>query len=239
MSASIIESLGDDIVADNVDTPADDDYELEALQDFIGSDKVEIVTLSNGRRALKDVSSGEIVFVEGDESDDDEDSSSDDDVDCDDGHDDRRSEIVDVAEDEVIEEVPQKQPLILALHKDQTVKAIHTMILKTTETLGEKKDLISTVRVEIEGYPSVVNPALHRPSKKRYAQACEQGLLGLLHTFGFKEEVMILYAIAYLKTQIKDGQVVAKGLNSQNDQDLFLQRLTSSMQAYQKLVMKK
>ena len=203
-----------------------DDESLESLCDFVGRDKAEITTLSNGKRALKDIKSGELIFVE--DVDEYEDA-----TDEDESEDDQTSEPED---DQKPGPAPEVPPLVLELHKDQTPKAIEAMLLKTSAVLTEKADMITRVQVVIEGFGADISPAMYRPAKKRYIKACEMGLLALLHAFDFKQEVITVYSIAYRKARIKDGNVVVKGLTQRSDHLLFAERMMVSQKAYQNLV---
>jgi len=199
--------------------------DLEALCDFVGHDKVEITVLSNGKRALKDIKSGELIHIE-----DGENSESDDEGE------DPRSEPEEESEGEEPDHSTKTPPLVIELHKNQTPKAVEGMLLKTSEVLNEKAGMVTRVQVVIEGFSADISPAMYRPAKKRYVKACEMGLLGLLHIFGFTQEVITVYATAYCKTKIKSGNVVAKGIVSESERKLFSERMQTSMLAYKNLI---
>lgn len=205
-------------VDDGDDTECQYVHETECqYMERMSGGSIRTTVLSNGNHACVDVVSGEILFEEDELEEYSYELSS--------SHDD---------EPPAPEHAPvdtSKSPVVLELHKDQTPLAIQTMLLRASATLRDHKDQISDVHVKVTGFEDQV-AAVHRPSKKRFAAACELGLLGLLHAFGYQDAMVETYATAYSKAQIKDGQVVIRGMRDVNDQIDFAKRVDESMNAY-------
>ena len=128
----------------------------------------------------------------------------------------------------------EKQPLVLVLHKFQTKEEVLDMLFQATRTVLEK-DNVDVCRIAIRGFEGDSrHPVQIKAAKRKYAEACEVGLLGFLVSNGFEAAAREVYCMAYLKgkVRIQNNSVRFKHANEKD----IAERFKSSSEAYFKFL---
>lgn len=101
-----------------------------------------------------------------------------------------------------LEEVAK--PLVLALSKEQTIAGVKRLILDADQRL--RRDPIKEVKVPIQGFENDArHPAMIKAAKKKYIEAIDAGLIGLLTMREFSEAASEVYCTAYAQAQFKSA----------------------------------
>lgn len=131
------------------------------------------------------------------------------------------------SEDETSKDTPL--PLQIILSRYQTKEGVQKALLQATTTLIEKKDQISGFKVPVRGFENTsIHPSMNNVAKKKYAEAVEWGLIGLMIIHGYKQSASEIYCMAYVKAQMKSKKIRFKNINPKHMEEI----VTKSIEAY-------
>lgn len=139
--------------------------------------------------------------------------------------------------EKIVQSQPQKQPIVIILHKNQSIESVQNAIFKAYQTLKEKREQVEKIMVHIEGYEKTsLHPSQIRTAKKKYVQAIDWGLLGFMLSSGFIKDAQQVYCIAYVKAkpkgrdQIRFGKIDKKHMTivARKSSEAYLNLLTKN-----------
>ena len=143
-------------------------------------------------------------------------------------------------EKELPQEIVEKKPLVICLHRQQTQKHIEDSILRGLKVLEENGDKIEGAKVLIQGYERYNDhPVFIKDARKKFVQSIECGLIGFLLANNFTTAAQEVYCTAYAKKPKRVGSGDAKQVQFKNiDSTDMKRKFLRSSDAYVQLLKK-